>query len=352
MNKPDDKSAVKEDCTSEDEQNRVSFDGHINPLPLVSEPQSHLSFALQADHRQTSTHIISFNLRIPPRILAFCGGGALCIAHIGVLKVLSKHGLLLSVNECVGVSAGAIISLLYVLGYTLDEMERLCLQLDFTSFAPSFQPDMLLSLYTSWGLDTGATAERFIRSLFTTKGLSPECSFADLYKKGIRFRCYATEIQTAKIKEFSYKETPTTQVAFAIRASISVPVIFTPLRDSSGHMYVDGGIIHNTPIAFLSQEEIKYSLGIHFDTSTSSIGDVSILEACKSLYTSITRLRNETLLKQYKDSIIYVPMFGEIPIRDSYSLEYKNSLLKLGERACNAFLKQRPPRRPRRFSAM
>jgi predicted acylesterase/phospholipase RssA len=252
----------------------------------------------------------------------------------------------------VGVSSGAIISLLYMLGYTLDEIERLSLQLDFTSFAPSFEPDMLLSLYTSWGLDTGATAERFIRSLFTTKGLSPESSFADLYKKGIRFRCYATEIQTAKIKEFSYKETPTTQVAFAIRASISLPVIFTPVRDSNGRMYVDGGIIHNTPFAFLSQEEIKYSLGIHFDTSTSSIGDVSMLDACKSLYTSMTRLRNESLLKKYRDYLIYVPMLGELPIRDSYSFEYKNHLIKIGERACKAFLKERPLRRPRRFSAM
>lgn len=349
MNKSDDKSVVKEYCKNEVEQSPSVSCDHINPLVQVSGHELHPSLA---DLRQTSTDVISFIPRIPPRILAFCGGGALCLAHIGVLKTLSKYGLLTSVKECIGISAGAIISLLYLLGYTLDEIERLSLELDFTCFAPCFEPNMLVSLYTSWGLDTGNTAERFLRSLFTTKGISPDCTFADLNKRGIRFRCYATEIQTAHIKEFSFKQTPTTSVVFAIRASISIPIVFTPVKDSNGNMYMDGGIVHNTPLIFLQESEIKDTLCIYFDTSHKAMGDVSILDACKCVYTSITRIRNEYLLKKYKKYIIYVPMMGELAVRDSYSLEYKHSIIKIGEKACETFLKTRPIHRHRRFSAM
>jgi predicted acylesterase/phospholipase RssA len=347
MYKPDDKSAVKEYCKNEDEQSPFVSDDRINPLVQVLEPQLHPS--LEEDY-QTSTHTNFFIPRIPPRILAFSGGGALCLAHVGVLKSLSSHGLLSSIKECVGISAGAIISLLYVLGYTLDEIERLGLALDFTAFAPRFEPDMLLSLYTTWGLDTGHIAERFIRSLFTAKGMSPDSTFADLGKRGMRLRCYATEINSSSMKEFSYTETPHTQVAFAIRATISIPLLFTPVRDTNGSIYVDGGIIHNTPLPFLKSSEIIDTLCVHLDTSHIKMGDINAMDACKSLYSSLTKIRNDSLLKKYSTYIINVPLFGEIPIRDVYPLEYKNRLIKIGYAACERFL-QKKIRPPRRFSA-
>jgi predicted acylesterase/phospholipase RssA len=345
MSKPDDKSAVKEYCKSEDEHDLAAFDDHTNLSVPALELQSKT-----ADHRQTSTHMKSFIPRIPPRILGFCGGGTLCLAHIGILKSLSKHSLLSSVRECVGISAGTIISLLYVLGYTLDEIERLSLSLDFTSFFPQFDPNMLLTLYTTWGLDTGAVAERFIRSLFTTKGISPDITFAELAKQGMKLRCYATEIQTANIKEFSASKTPTVSIAFAIRASISLPVIFTPVRDVKA-MYMDGGIIHNTPLPFLTEAEIRDTLCFHFDMSHTNVADMSLMDACKCIYTSMTKLRNDAIVQKYKENTICVPMHGELPIQDSYSLPYRNRLIQKGEDACNSFLKKGVVR-PRRFSAV
>lgn len=347
MYRPDDKSAVKEYYRNEGEQSPSVSDDRINPLVQALEPQLHPSF--EEDH-QTSTHTNFFIPRIPPRILAFSGGGALCLAHIGVLKSLSSHGLLSSVKECVGISAGAIISLLYVLGYTLDEIERLSLALDFTAFAPRFEPDMLLSLYTTWGLDTGDIAERFIRSLFTAKGMSPDSTFANLGKRGMRLRCYATEIKTATMKEFSYTETPDIPVTFAIRATISIPVLFTPVRDSDGSIYMDGGIIHNTPLPFLKSSEIIDTLCVHLDTSHKNMGDITAMDACKSLYSSLTKIRNDSLVKKYSTYIINVPVYGEMPIRDVYPLEYKNRLIKIGYAACETFLKKKV-RPPRRFSA-
>ncbi len=54
--------------------------------------------------------------------LVLSGGGARGLAHIGVLKVLEKHGLI--PDLIVGASMGGIIGGLYSYGITTDEMEN------------------------------------------------------------------------------------------------------------------------------------------------------------------------------------------------------------------------------------
>ena len=59
--------------------------------------------------------------------LSFSGGGCRAAAHIGVLKALIENGLRpVAVS---GTSAGAIVAALYSSGYTVSEMEDICLEL-------------------------------------------------------------------------------------------------------------------------------------------------------------------------------------------------------------------------------
>ena len=88
-----------------------------------------------------------------------------------------------------------------------------------------------------------------------------------------------------------------------------------------------------------------------FDTSHINVADMSVMDACKCIYTSMTKLRNDAMVQKYKENTICVPMHGELPIQDSYSLPYRNRLIQKGEDACNAFLKKGIVR-PRRFSAV
>jgi predicted acylesterase/phospholipase RssA len=61
-------------------------------------------------------------LNIEKAGLVLSGGGARGLAHIGVLKVLEKHGLI--PDLIVGASMGGIIGGLYSYGITTDEMEN------------------------------------------------------------------------------------------------------------------------------------------------------------------------------------------------------------------------------------
>ena len=59
--------------------------------------------------------------------LSFSGGGCRAAAHIGVLKALIENDLKPAAVS--GTSAGAIAAALYSSGYSLSEMEDICLEL-------------------------------------------------------------------------------------------------------------------------------------------------------------------------------------------------------------------------------
>ena len=68
-----------------------------------------------------------------PKIgLVLSGGGAKGFAHIGVLKVLYEEKI--PVDYITGTSMGSIIGLLYAMGYTPDEMEKIVLGSDWFEY--------------------------------------------------------------------------------------------------------------------------------------------------------------------------------------------------------------------------
>ena len=64
-----------------------------------------------------------------PRIgLVLSGGAARGLAHIGVLRALEEQGV--HIDAIAGTSMGAVIGGLYASGYSVDELEKLALAID------------------------------------------------------------------------------------------------------------------------------------------------------------------------------------------------------------------------------
>lgn len=148
--------------------------------------------------------------------LALGGGGAKGAATIGVLKVIESSGI--KVDYVAGTSIGAIVGGLYAAGYFPEEMEELFLSLDWQDVAQ------------------GHRVEAMLKNLLDDIGVE---QFSDTY---IPFRCVAAE-------ENSYEEVVLSSGILykAIRASMSVPEIYEPVR--WGNMYlVDGGVANNLPV--------------------------------------------------------------------------------------------------------
>lgn len=158
--------------------------------------------------------------------LALGSGSARGLAHIGVLKVLDREGI--AIDMIAGTSIGALIGGAYAVGVTPQEMEDIALSVDIgrlLSLADIAKP--------TTALVNGRRAEAFIREVVGGK------TFADAK---IPFACIAVDV--AEEREVVLREG---DLASAIRASVSTPVVFAPV-ERDGRVLVDGGVLNAIPV--------------------------------------------------------------------------------------------------------
>ncbi|NLT68808.1 MAG: BamA/TamA family outer membrane protein [Acidobacteria bacterium] len=192
-----------------------------------------------------------------PKIgLALSGGGARAAAHIGVLKVLEREGIPI---DCItGTSFGALAGGLFSAGYSAQELERILLGQDWNTIfsgAPQRHLTPLMERriaryqaqvsFRGWepelptGLLGGQRLTQALDVLTTSRMLQANFDFDNL---PIQFRAISTNLIDGK--PFIFKEGSMTE---ALRASIAVPFLFTPL-EKDGMLLVDGGLVNNLPV--------------------------------------------------------------------------------------------------------
>lgn len=171
---------------------------------------------------------------------ALGGGGARGLSHIGVIKVLEEHGIYPDVIA--GTSIGALVGALYASGLRAGDIER-ALRLDLRRLA--MLADVRLSLS---GLVQGKRVASALKSFLG------DLTFADLK---IPFACVATDIVHGK--QVVIRTGP---VITAVRASISVPGIFTPVQ-VRGRYLVDGGLVNMVPVSTCREMGAEYVVGVN-----------------------------------------------------------------------------------------
>jgi NTE family protein len=212
-----------------------------------------LLFALIA---ATTQSLPAEDRQSPPKVgLVLSGGGARGAAHIGVLKVLEREGI--PIDFIVGTSFGALAGALYAIGYPAAEIERILLSQDWDSFftdAPHrrfsplierqnarYQAQISLKgrdLELPSGLWGGQRLTETLDILTTAPMLRAQYDFDKL---SIPFRAVSTNLIDGKA--YVFKQGSMTE---ALRASLAVPMVFTPL-EKDGMLLVDGGLVDNLP---------------------------------------------------------------------------------------------------------
>jgi NTE family protein len=290
---------------------------------------------------------------IPPLRIALSGGAMFGIAHIGVLEVFQERGYLKCVREYIGISAGAFMSFCLCIGYTLSELRALITVFNFTQIQ-NFEPEIMFEFIESYGIDNGANLEKLLGILLRAKGLSAEITFQEFTEKfpgRPALRILATEISRCSLKEFRLKETPGVSLKFAVRASTSIPLVFTPVKDLSGSVFVDGGIITSFPFHILSDEERAETIGIIFHMNKSNpVKITNILEYFKQLYESAYYHEKERVYKKWSHRIIVVRPFDLSPMNFNATSEEKEALMEVGRRSAEEFLTAAHAKPTRRYS--
>jgi NTE family protein len=157
--------------------------------------------------------------------LVLSGGGARGIAHIGVIEELEKQDF--DIVSITGTSMGALVGGIYALEklkdfkdwlFSLDKLKIFKL-FDFT--------------FSSQGLIKGDKVINELKKFISDKKI-----------EDLQIVYAAVAVDLLNKKEIVFKKD---SIYEAIRASISIPTVFTPVN-TGNTLLVDGGVLNNIPI--------------------------------------------------------------------------------------------------------
>ncbi len=172
--------------------------------------------------------------------LVLGSGGARGMAHVGVIRWLEEQGI--QIKSISGCSIGALIGGVYATG----QME------EFVSFLQNFNRtdvfSMLDFVFSGSGLVGGKTVLKELKHIIGEKHIE------DL---PIKYTAVAADI--AQEKEVWIRKGP---IYEAVRASISLPLFFTPFK-LNGRYLVDGGILNPTPLEPVKEDETDLTIAVN-----------------------------------------------------------------------------------------
>ena len=187
---------------------------------------------------------MEFFRRKPPKVgLALGSSAARGFAHIGVLKALKEASI--PVDMVAGTSMGAMIGACFAKEGEISAVEEIAINTGWRELARLLDPK-LGSLRK--GLIRGQRIEEFLYSLIG------DAKFRDLK---IPFAAIATDVNTGEevvIREGSVIE--------AVRASISIPGVFVPVR-LEGKCLVDGGLTNPVPADIVRDMGAKFIIAVN-----------------------------------------------------------------------------------------
>lgn len=279
---------------------------------------------------------------LPPKRIVFTGGGLRSLCHYGVLQVLEEKGLLKNVKEYVGVSAGALIGFTQVLGYSIAEVSKAVTEFDF-SILQNAHPELVLEFFSKYGIDSGDRLEQFLCSLLRVKGFPPDLTFQQLSMQNPsapRLRCYACNLNTNTMKEFSLEKTPHVSFVFALRASMCLPLYFTPVKDQdTGDYLVDGGVLQNFPINYLTDDEKETALGVSFKYREHDHEHIEdFLGFLHQMYNCSFNPRTYQAQKENLLRCIVIPSTAMSAYNFDLTKEFREKLVVVGRKATEDFL--------------
>ena len=187
--------------------------------------------------------------------IAFAGGGIRGIAHVGVLKALEENNI--KIEAVGGTSAGSIVAALYAMGYKpyyiyvlFKKYAQDIINIGNSSIVNGIGNFVKTKKIGIAGLNDGTLLEKMFNELATRKKMKV---VAD-----IKMPLVIPAVDIAEAKEYIFtncaprnnvNDEYITEISIgkAIRASSSFPAYFCPCEYKK-HIFMDGGVLDNTPI--------------------------------------------------------------------------------------------------------
>ncbi len=280
-----------------------------------------------------------------PKIgLVLSGGGAKGIAHVRVLQVLDSLGIV--PDYIAGTSMGSVVGALYAAGYTghqidsitrviewnkmfsnsvtfseisieeKDEFGRYIYELPMKGLAPQFP----------LGVVEGQHIEELLASLFF-----PVNTIADFNKLPTPFLCVAADIVKGEpviLRRGS--------LAAAVRASMSIPTVFSPVR-IDGRLLVDGGVFMNLPVTYCREMGADYIIAV--DVGGGLYKEEELTSAASMLIQTTFLSGNISYQQEKAKSDIFIDVVKYLEY-STMDFEHGRAMMRSGDRAVKDVMDQ------------
>jgi NTE family protein len=273
------------------------------PIPRSQAEQSTAATPQPAKHR----------LKIG---VALEGGGALGLAHVGVLQWFDEHHI--PIDYVAGTSMGGLVGGFYATGMSTADLRQLIEhtnwdlmlsgQTDYQDLSFRRKEDqraypnvILLGLRNGLSIPAGLNAGHQIGQLIDRETL-PYYALTSFDNLPVPFRCVATDLVSGKAVVF--QNGPLSE---ALRASMSIPGAFTPVY-AGKQVFVDGGLLNSLPTDVARQMGADIVIAVHLETQAVEPKDLKSLFSV--LQQSVRVVVGESELRglAHADIVVSVPL--------------------------------------------
>jgi NTE family protein len=244
------------------------------------------------------------------------GGGALGLAHIGVLQWMEENRI--PVSYVAGTSMGGLVGGIYATGRSPAEVKEITNGINWDDVLRGQTPFQDLSFRRKqdahevpnsleFGLRKGLQFPGGFNSgqqvtLILDRVALPYSELTSFNDLPIPFACVATDLVSGKPHVF--RGGP---LSLALRSTMSLPGIFTPVR-TGDHVYADGGLLNNIPIDVAKEMGADIVIGIHLETQplspTTPLSSFAVLGESISVMIAANELRS----MEQADVLVTVPL--------------------------------------------
>jgi len=276
-----------------------------------------------------------------PKIgVALEGGGALGLAHIGVLKWFEEHHI--PVDYVAGTSMGGLVGGFYATGMTPDELKTLIDGMDWRQILSDRTPyedlafrrkedqraypnSLVFGLRDGLSLPAGLNAGHHIGLLIDRVTL-PYDDVTSFDALPVPFRCVATDLVSKK--PYVFKDG---SLAVALRATMSIPGAFSPVHDGKA-VFVDGGLLDNLPTDVVRQMGAEIVIAVHLERAPVEAKDIQSVFSVLNHSVSVVLEENELRSLEQADAVV------SVPLTEYRTTDYAKSeqIMKRGYEAANS----------------
>ena len=276
-----------------------------------------------------------------PKIgVALEGGGALGLAHIGVLQWFEDHHI--PVDYLAGTSMGGLVGGFYATGKSPKELKEIVEVQNWDVIIGGSTPyedlsyrrkedsrdypnKIVLGLKNGLSLPAGLNSGHQITLLIDRETLaySQLKSFDEL---PIPFRCVATDLVSGKEEVFGDGS-----LQRALRATMSIPGIFSPVRTGE-KVYVDGGLVGNLPTSVVRQMGADVVIAVHLETAPAKPEEI------QSLFSVLGRSIDVVIRENELRGLSGADLIVNVNLKEFTSMDYPkaNTIINQGAQAAGA----------------